>query len=67
MYALAELSLLAPPAAPSSSEDRIEAAVVYSRQLLRSTGRVGEEMDNAAMFAHWVTNSWRGIGRSLAP
>jgi hypothetical protein len=71
VYALSELSLLAPSSSAaattaSSSEERVQAAIAYSRQLLEGTGRIGKELDNAGLFADWVVKSWRGIGRSLA-
>ncbi|GAA5990959.1 hypothetical protein JCM10908_000096 [Rhodotorula pacifica] len=74
VYALSELSLLAPSSSSSSTStsatltpsERIDQAVLYSRELLQRTGRVGQELENAGMFAEWVRKSWMGIGRSLA-
>ncbi|BGP55145.1 hypothetical protein JCM8202_002796 [Rhodotorula sphaerocarpa] len=67
VYALSELSLLAPSSSALPARERIDQAVATSHALLERTGRVGNELDNARMFAEWVAKSWAGIGRSLAP
>ncbi|POY70103.1 hypothetical protein BMF94_6877 [Rhodotorula taiwanensis] len=73
IYALSELSLVAPPSSPTvaatpalPAADRIQQAIAYSHRLFDQTGRVGQELDNVGMFAEWVRKSWMGIGRSLA-
>ncbi|BGP31628.1 hypothetical protein JCM10296v2_003400 [Rhodotorula toruloides] len=63
IYALSELSLLAPCPSLTPSE-RLTAAIDYSDRLFDQTARVGQEMDNVGLFAEWVTKSWAGIARS---
>jgi hypothetical protein len=63
IYALSELSLLAPSPSLTPSE-RTTAAIDYSDRLFDQTAKLGQEMDNVGLFAEWVTKSWAGIARS---
>lgn len=63
IYALSELSLLAPSPSLTPSE-RLAAAIDYSDRLFDQMARLGQEVDNVGLFAEWVTKSWVGIARS---
>ncbi|GAA5997716.1 uncharacterized protein JCM10292_006763 [Rhodotorula paludigena] len=65
VYALSELSLLAPSSSSLPAPDRIAAAVALSEQLLDRTGQLGKDVENVGLFAEWVRKSWVGIGRSV--
>lgn len=65
VYALSELSLLAPSSSSLPAPARIAAAVALSEQLLDRTGQLGKEVENVGLFAEWVRKSWVGIGRSV--
>ncbi|GAA5821756.1 hypothetical protein JCM3770_003163 [Rhodotorula araucariae] len=68
VYALAELSLVAPSSAtapPLPAAARIAAAQEYAETLLDQSARIARDVEGAGMFATWVRKSWMGIGRSV--
>ncbi|BGP39740.1 hypothetical protein JCM10450v2_003709 [Rhodotorula kratochvilovae] len=65
IYALSELSLLAPSSASLPSSARIAAAQEYAETLFDQSARIARDVEGAGMFAQWVAKSWMGIGRSV--